>query len=231
MTEEDRSDKPPDVREEQIDVRLVRQWRRAQLRSLMSVDEMVEAVFRELEDAGELDSTLAFFLSDNGFLWGEHGLGQKIRPYAASVGIPFLVRWPGHFEPGAIDEDLVANLDVAPTVLEAAGIEPDHVFDGRPLAGAERDRLLIEQWKRADRTVPNWAATRAHEYLYVEYYRADRLVPTYREYYDLVADPWELQNLLGDSGTSNDPVDSGALSLQLHRDFACSGTDGPAACP
>jgi arylsulfatase A-like enzyme len=231
MLEEDRSDKPPEVREQNVDFRLVREWRRKQLRSLISVDEMVGAVFRLLEENGEADDTLAVFMSDNGFLWGEHGLGQKIRPYESSAEIPFLVRWPGRYAPGATDERLVANVDIAPTVLEAAGIEPGHTYDGRPLTGGERDRLLLEQWKRANRTVPNWAASRARDYLYVEYYGGDRLVPTYREYYDLVQDPWELENLLGDSDPSNDPVSAGELSLQLHRDVVCAGTSGATACP
>ncbi len=231
MLEQDRSDKPPDVREQNVDFRVVRAWRRKQLRSLISVDEMVGAVFRLLERSGEADDTIAVFMSDNGFLWGEHGLSQKIRPYEASVEIPFLVRWPGHFASREIDERLVANIDIAPTVLEAAGIEPGHTFDGRPLTGDPRERLLVEQWKRADRTVPNWAATRAQDYLYVEYYGGDRLVPTYREYYDLADDPWELENLLGDSDPSNDPANAGELSLQLHRDVVCAGTSGPSACP
>jgi arylsulfatase A-like enzyme len=231
MLEADRSDKPPEVRAQDVDPRVVRQWRRRQLRSLMSVDRMVERVFRLLEDSGEAENTLAIFMSDNGFLWGEHGLGQKIRPYEASAEVPFLVRWPGHFEPGAVDERIVANIDVAPTILEAAGVEADHEFDGRPLTGAARDRLLLEQWKRSSRTVPNWAATRAGDYLYVEYYGDDRLVPTVREYYDLVADPWELENLFGDLDVTNDPPDAAELSLQLHRDVACAGTSGPAACP
>jgi arylsulfatase A-like enzyme len=231
MLEEDRADKPSEVQEQEADWKLVREWRRKQLRSLMSVDDMVDAVFRRLRRTGEARNTLAIYMSDNGFLWGEHGLGQKIRPYEASAEVPFLVRWPGHFGRGAVDERLVANVDVAPTVMEAAGSEPGHEYDGRSFLGPQRSRLLLEQWKRPDRSVPNWAATRAGDYLYVEYYAEDRLVPAYREYYDLVADPWELENLLGDTDPTNDPPDALELSLQLHRDVVCTGTSGPAACP
>lgn len=233
MLEDDRDDKPPEVRSQDVDPALVREWRRKQLRSLMSVDRMVGAVFEMLESKGELDDTIAIFMSDNGFLWGEHGLGQKIRPYESSAEIPFVVRWPGTFEAGATDERIVANVDIAPTLLEAAGVAPEHSFDGRSFAGSEavHDHVLLEQWKRSRRTVPNWAALRSNDYLYVEYYGADRLVPTYREYYDLVEDPWELENLLGDDDPTNDPSDAGALSLQLHADVYCSGTTGPTACP
>ncbi len=231
MLEEDRSDKPSEVQEQELDWRAVREWRRKQLRSLMSVDEMVDAVFRRLEEAGEADDTLAIYMSDNGFLWGEHGLGQKIRPYEASAEVPFLVRWPGHVAGGGVEERLVANVDVAPTVLAAAGSEPEHDYDGRSFLDDPRDRVLLEQWKRPDRSVPNWAATRADGYLYVEYYAEDRLVPAYREYYDLRRDPWELHNLLGDLDPTNDPPNATELSLQLHRDVVCAGTSGPSACP
>lgn len=231
MKEKDLSDKPREVRDQDLDRRLLRQWRRRQLRSLMDVDEMVGKVFSLLERNGEAGETLAVYMSDNGFLWGEHGLSQKIRPYEASVEIPFFVRWPGRFAARGRDDRLVGNVDIAPTVLEAAGIEPEHDFDGRPLSSDARDRILLEQWKRADRTVPNWAASRGRDYLYVEYYGQDRLVPTYREYYDLATDPWELRNLLGDTDPANDPPHAAELSVQLHRDVGCAGTSGPAACP
>jgi arylsulfatase A-like enzyme len=170
-------------------------------------------------------------MSDNGFLWGEHGATQKIRPYEASAEIPFLVRWPGRVEAGAEVGRPVANIDVAPTILSAAGSEPEHAYDGRSFLDGSHDRVLLEQWKRPDRSVPNWAATRAEDFLYVEYYAEDRLIPAYREYYDLVEDPWELHNLLGDLDPMNDPPDAAELSLQLHRDVVCAGTSGPSACP
>lgn len=232
MLEEDRSDKPAEVQQQEIDWKLIRQWRRKQLRSLMSVDEMVGAVFRRLEKLGEADDTLAIYMSDNGFLWGEHGLSQKIRPYEASAEVPFLVRWPGRVDAGAESDRLVANIDIAPTILAVAGVEPGHTFDGRSFLGDDaHGRVLLEQWKRPDRTVPNWAATRAGDFLYIEYYAEDRLVPAYREYYDLRTDPWELENLFGDLDPTNDPSDAGELSLQLHRDVMCRGTSGPSACP
>lgn len=231
MLEDARGDKPSEVRDQDVDPKLVRQWRRRQLRSLMAVDDMVGEVFRLLEEKGELEDTLAIFMSDNGFLWGEHGLAQKIRPYEASAEIPFLVRWPGHLEPGTVDERLVANVDIAPTVVEAAGATAEHDYDGRSLLTSDRDRLLLEQWKRPNRTVPNWAALRGAGFLYVEYYGEDRLAPVFREYYDLAEDPWELENLLGDKSTMNDPQDAPQLSLQLHRDVSCTGTSGTAACP
>lgn len=232
MTEKDRSDKPPEVRDHRMDPRRIRQVRRDQLRSLMSVDETVDAVFRRLRDLRETRDTIAIYMSDNGFLWGEHGLFLKTRPYAASAGIPFFVRWPGHVERRGLDDRLVTNVDVAPSILDAVGVEPGHTFDGRSFFDeGERDRALLENWYRVGREVPNWAALRARDYLYVEHYGEERLVPTYREYYDLREDPWELHNLLGDASPANDPGDAAELSLQLHRDVQCAGTSGTTACP
>jgi arylsulfatase A-like enzyme len=74
----------------------------------MSVDDLVERLFGTLDELGENRDTLAFYLSDNGQMWGEHGLGDKRVPYLPSIQIPLLMRWPGHIEPST-DNRLVAN--------------------------------------------------------------------------------------------------------------------------
>jgi hypothetical protein len=124
----------------------------AHLRMLKSADDLLQDVFDELDRRGETGTTLAFFLSDNGYQW-EHGLAGKHMPYHGSTRIPFMVRWPGH--PGQVaagerDQRLVANIDVAPTVMGALGISPPAQappMDGRSLfdPGA-RSRLLLEAW-------------------------------------------------------------------------------------
>jgi hypothetical protein len=81
--------------------------------------------------------------------------------------------------------------------------------------------------------VPPWASLTARGYQYVEYYRSDGITPAFRSYYDLVADPWELDNLLGDDDASNDPAPSrlAPLSARLQAARRCSGTVGSTACP
>ncbi|HEU4398969.1 MAG TPA: sulfatase-like hydrolase/transferase, partial [Actinomycetota bacterium] len=69
--------------------------RTGQLRTLLSVDDLVDRVLRRLDQTGELDRTLVFFLSDNGYSWGEHRYVGKFVPYTESTRIPFMVRWPG----------------------------------------------------------------------------------------------------------------------------------------
>ena len=226
--ETDRSDKPPWSRWAWTPDR-VRPIRDAQLRTLMSVDDLVGRVSRELRSLDETN-TLAFFLSDNGLLWGEHGIGANKRfPYTESIQVPFFVRWPGHLAAGASDDRFATNVDILPTVLEATGVSPDLVYplDGRSLLQpGSRNRLFLEYFVSSDLPgVPSWASIRNESYQYVEWYDAlGNLI--FREYYDLVEDPYQLVNLLHDGNTENDP-DVSAIAAQLDDDRECAGT----ACP
>ncbi|MGH2730907.1 MAG: sulfatase family protein [Actinomycetota bacterium] len=235
VLEEDLSDKPPYVQENpRKEVDRMADKNGKQLRTLMSVDDLVDETMQTLHDLDESHDTLAFFISDNGFLLGEHGLGGKRYPYDPSVEVPMFMRWPDHVAEGAVDDRLVANIDIAPTVFEAVGIEPDHVVDGRSLfdTAYARGRILIEHWLRSKRTTPDWAGLRTSSYVYVEYFAKDseRLISEYEEYYDVLSDPYQLENLLGDTDDDNDPQTL-PLSIQLIRDFRCEGTSGPQACP
>jgi arylsulfatase A-like enzyme len=217
--ETDLSDKPPHVRRATARKARVKAFRRKQLRSLMSVDDIVGRIFRRLRALGE-SNTLAFFLSDHGYLWFEHGLRRKQHPYEDSVRIPFFVRWPGHFRAGATTDNTVATIDIAPTVYQAARMTPNYTVDGWSLLGShERRRLLLEYWGR--RGVPTWKATWTAAYEYIEYPKGGR------EYYDLVADPWQLENLYGNESRADDPANGRALRRQLRADARCRGRSCP----
>ena len=206
-----------------------RSIRAGQLRTLMSVDRLVDRVLSKVKERGEERETLAFFLSDNGTMWGEHGLIGKRSAYTPSIEIPLLVRWPGHIRPGTTSNRLTANIDIAPTVLDAAGIEPASYYpiDGMSLLQPDRRRrLLLEQWGGGPGT---WASIRTRTYQYVEYYagvKGKRRPPALREYFDLEEDPWQLHNLLGDRRPGNDPK-LRRLSKRLAADRRCVGE----ACP
>ena len=235
MQEADRTDKPLWVQMKRPRrVKAHKIWM-LQERMLLSVDSLVDRVLTTLDELGERGPTMVFFLSDNGFLMGEHGLQQKHSPYEASVKIPLYARWPGHFQARGVDARLAANIDIAPTVYDATGIRPDNQVDGRSLLDRTwtRDRMLLEYSHREERAVPSWASLRTADYQYVEYYDEDLQEVTFREYYDLVADPYQLTNLLGDPDPSNDPEASrlAMLSLQLQHDRRCGGTSEPSACP
>ena len=226
VRERDLSDKPPLRKLGDTSRRKARLVRAKQLRTLMSVDDMVERVFTALEESGETN-TLAVYLSDNGYMWGEHGLEEKRYPYPASVEIPLLMRWPGRVSPGTTDRRLVANIDVAPTILEAAMTEPDEEYpiDGRSLLGDHsRDRLLLEL--RSDLSVPTWASTITPGYQYTEYYNDAGSKRRFREYYNLRSDPWQLHNLFGDKKRSNNPPVS-VLQRRLTQDRRCVGQSCP----
>ena len=228
-------DKPPYIRSSHGKIRRAAEIRRRRLRTLMSVDDLVSRTFKTLRALGEQRNTLAFFVSDNGWLNRQHGFIGKRPPYLDSVHVPLFARWPGHFAAGASDDRLVANIDLMPTVLDAAGIEANGVMDGLSLLddSASRSALLLEQWRERGKAitaergakVPDWASTLTRTYQYIEYYgRGPK--PLFREYYDLSSDPWQLRNLLGDAGKENDP-DVAALSRRLARQKRCAG----ASCP
>lgn len=184
--------------------------------SLQAVDELVEKLVQTLESNGELDNTYIFFTSDNGFHLGEHGLPSgKGTAYEEDIRVPFMVRGPG-IEPGTTVSQMTANIDFAPTVAEIAGVDPAFFVDGRsllPLLLGEqvpwRDGLLVE-FGYIDEEEPldappdpetdnalngvrggAFRAIRGPDYVYVEYANGEI------EFYDLTADPYQLENLTG----------------------------------
>jgi arylsulfatase A-like enzyme len=150
------------------------------------------------------------------------------------VEVPLFLRWHGQVKAGSKDPRLVGNVDIAPTVLSAAGIAPDPAkppLDGHSLlSSGRRSRILLEYWKEPGRPVPTWASVRTRRYQYVEYYRSDGR-RFFREYYNLVHDRWQLRNLLADRSAANDP-NVGALQARLAADRLCAGRQGASGpCP
>jgi arylsulfatase A-like enzyme len=227
--EKDLSDKPPFVQASKLPSRNGFIIRRRQLRTLISVDAMVADVFKQLEDSGELEDTLVVFMSDNGVHWAEHRMKNKLTPYTESIMIPLFLRWPGEIAADTTDHRIVANVDIAPTVLDAAGLEEEmEGMDGRSLLDRswERDRMLTEFEADEDLPFPTWSSLRTDEFQYIEYLDDEGDSVVFREYYDLKKDPWQLRNLLGDDDPSNDP-DVRSLAQRLARDRLCEGK----ACP
>jgi arylsulfatase A-like enzyme len=221
VAERDRTDKSLYVQDKTIELRLARQIRRHQIRSLYSLDDMVDEVYSTLDALDEGRDTLAIFMSDNGHMWGEHHLSSKRWPYTESIRIPMLLRWPGHLKKGAYDRRLVANVDVLPTILDALGVWPNRAYkaDGRSMLDRkERDHLLLENWFH-QRGAPDWAATLTHEWEFIEYYDEDGTL-AYQEYYDMKEDPYQLENLLADRDRFNDP-NTEELSRKLAKDRKC----------
>jgi arylsulfatase A-like enzyme len=226
IAERDRSDKPPYVQAQKP--RRLSHWRvirRRQLRTLASVDDLVEAVLARIRSMNQLSNTIIVYSSDNGFTWGEHGLdvGGKSVPYLPSVRVPLFIRWSGHIARRTVDPRLVALLDLAPTILHATGTPLPHTMDGIDLLRTRtaRTALLLEFWTWKPFRVPTWAALVSPTYEYVRYYD-ERGRVTFREYYDLTTDRYQLTNLLHDGDPGNDPH-LRRLSLRLRALRTCAG--------
>jgi arylsulfatase A-like enzyme len=166
-------------------------FRLRQLRCLKPVDEAIAEILTLLERQGKLDDTLIFFMGDNGFFWGEHRLTGKNRVYEEAQQVPFALRYSRRVRRPRVERRFVANVDIAPTIYEVAGLPiPDDV-DGRSLGGLLRGR---REWRDAiflEGYPPQaYQALRTHRYTYVETNK-DR-----PELYDLEKDPYELNNVV-----------------------------------
>lgn len=196
VREKNRSDKPPWMSEFDAGVRRGRTMRRKQLRALMSVDDVVGSLSSALGETGQAENTLAFFTTDNSFLWGEHGMLGKPSPYLPSIKVPFYARWPGRIPARNSARRLVSHIDITATAYEAAGVAPEHQLDGYSLLGRHRrERLLTEMMVPAKgQTIPPWSSllTRSGDH-YVEYRSGEDL--SFQELYELKDDPWELRNV------------------------------------
>jgi len=156
-----------------------------------------------LEQTGQLDNTIIVFTSDHGYFYGEHGLNEERRlAYEETIRIPLLVRYPPRVKAGATASEMVLTIDLAPTLMEFAGLAPLTGMEGRSLmpifTGTEktwRDSFLVEYY--SDTVFPRilkmgYSAVRTRDAKYIEY----RDLTGMNELYDLNADPYEEHNLI-----------------------------------
>jgi arylsulfatase A-like enzyme len=171
------------------------------LRSLLSVDDGVASILAALDKAGLSENTVIVYLSDNGLTLGDHRFGvTKNCPYEACIKVPFIVYAPGYYAPRT-DMHLVANIDLASTIAEWAGASAPDYVDGLSMvpilkdsSSAWREDILLEHWPTEEGVgsmIPQFYSIRTMEWKYTEYSTGEV------ELYDLVNDPYELQNLAG----------------------------------
>lgn len=198
----------------------------------LALDESVGRVLDFVEENDMADETLVLYLSDNGFSLGEHGLIDKRHAYEESIRIPMIAWGPGFVPEGTVVTDMVRNIDLAPTILELAGVPPTRPIDGRsvlPLLRGEHmespGELLYEYyWEHAFPQTPTTFALRGDRFKYIYYHGVwDR-----QELYDLSNDPHEQYNLI-DVPAFQDTVDamrkrlwdrleqSGGMSIPVRR--------------
>jgi N-acetylglucosamine-6-sulfatase len=179
-------------------------------RSLMAIEEGVGEILLALEESGQLDNTIVVFTSDNGYFYGEHGLSVERRlAYEESIRMPLLVRYPGLIKPGTVRDEIALNIDLAPTLLELAGVAVPATMQGRSLVPllkgnrpAWRNSFLIEYY--SDTVFPRisqmgYKAVRTGRWKYIHYLELKDM----DELYDLKADSYEMKNLINQPGAVN----------------------------
>ena len=231
FNEADVSDKPSSMRARPLlksgRVSQILAAYRQQLESLLAVDEGVARIIEALRVAGVLEQTIVIFTSDNGYFRGEHRVASgKILPYEPAVKVPLLVRGPG-IAPGQSLPVAVANVDLAPTIVEAAGATAQRTMDGRSLlpflSGGQTTwpngprHVLVEDSQLGTAPSVFWSIRRGR-YVYTEYANGDR------ELYDLTTDSAQVKSQHATAGLAT-------IRRQLAaRLAAMKSCRGPAAC-
>jgi len=168
---------------------------------MLAVDEGVGRLVSALQR--QLDNTMFVFMSDNGSFFGEHGLSVERRfPYEESIKCPLIIAHPARIPAGRTSDTFALSVDIAPTVLEAAGAGIPRRMQGRPLlnaalgnAAGQRDAFLVEYYGH-ENPFPwianiDYRAVRFGRFKYIRWLREDDA----HELYDLSADPYELRNI------------------------------------
>lgn len=165
--------------------------------AITSMDREIGRLLDGIDEMGLGDDTVVIYTSDNGYFWGEHRLIDKRWPYEESIRVPLLVRAP-HGPAGQTVDALVMNVDLAPTLLDLAGVGPPDYMQGESfaplLAGAStpsRDHLYYNYYFEPPFPAPTTHTLRTRRYKYIEY---EGRGP---ELYDLEKDPDETTNLIG----------------------------------
>ena len=171
------------------------------LGTIRSVDENIEKILYYLDTSGLAKNTLVIYTSDQGFFLGEHGWFDKRFMYEPAFRTPLLMRWPGHIQAGTISESLVQNLDIAPTILDAAQIAIPKEMQGTSLLPIFKENNI--PWRKAVYyhyyEYPGIHMVKKHEGVRTDRYK---LIHFYGEkdeweFYDLEQDPEEIHNIYG----------------------------------
>jgi N-acetylglucosamine-6-sulfatase len=217
FNEADVSDKPAAIRNRALigsaRIRAIRENYQQRLESLLAVDDAVAKIVNGLASIGKLNDTYIIFTSDNGFFHGEHRVqAGKVLLYEPSIRVPLLMRGPG-IPAGQHRSQFVANIDLAPTIVQATGAQPGRVMDGRSLIPFAKDRLL-QSGRDILLETPTYAAVRSPNWLYAEHVTGEK------ELYNLARDRDELNSL--QTNPAYDPIEAN-LAARLARLRQCKG--------
>jgi len=167
------------------------------LRCIAAVDENIGRLLQWLEDNDLENDTIVIYSSDQSYYLGDHGMAEKRWAYEESIRMPLIMRWPGKIKPNTKVDELVQNIDYAPTLLDAAGLPIPGEMQGRsllPLVEGKttgwREAIYYHYYTNGEHNVPRHDAVRTDRYKLINYYTDG----TY-ELFDLKQDPNELMNL------------------------------------
>ncbi len=171
-------------------------------RCISAADDNLGRLLKTLDDLGLAQDTVVVFASDNGYYKGEHGLGDKRSAYEESLRIPLLVRYPRLIPKSKVLDEMVLNIDLAPTFLDLAGVPVPAEMQGRSwrllLAGKAadwRNSFLAEYFREnAFPGTPTLVAVRTADAKLVKYPGHEQ----WTELFDLARDPYETKNLVAD---------------------------------
>ena len=185
-------------------------------RTLLAVDDNLGKLLDLLDELKLADNTVVVFTSDNGYYLGDHGLGDKRSAYDESLRIPFLVRYPKLAAAGSTRDEMVINIDIAPTFLDLAGVPVPSQMQGRslkPLLAGEknpdwRKAWFYEYFYERGFGPPTILAVRTDAHKIIKYPGHD----DWTELFDLKADPYEKNNLYADPAAAE-------LRKQMEAEF------------
>lgn len=168
-----------------------------QFQTLASLDRAIDSLLEKLREQKRLENTLVIYISDNGLMLGEHNLGGKECGYEPAIHVPMAIRYPALISTPHVDTNLVANIDIAPTIFQIIGLPTPSRFDGVSLvpllkgrSKPVREALLVEGWKKGPARSP-FVEVHTLQHAYIETPEMGR------ELYDLNSDPDEIHNLSG----------------------------------
>ncbi len=192
--------------------------------TVTATDREIGRVLDTLEAMGILDDTVVVYAGDNGYFWGEHRLVDKRWAFEESIRVPFIVRYPAlTVDPGTPADQMALNVDLAPTLLDLAGLPVPRSMEGCSLAPVLKDRsvqgrdaFLYEYFKDFPYNVPELNAVRTDRYKFVRYSGRRK-----HEIFDLARDPKEMHNL---AGTPEGDALLPELSALMERFAAGSGS-------
>ncbi|TLX75644.1 sulfatase [Labilibacter sediminis] len=209
---------------EGMDEETARKWKyqrymKDYLATIRSVDDNIGKVLAYLDDKGLTENTIVIYTSDQGFFLGDHGWFDKRFMYEQALRMPFLVRYPKAIKAGSVCDDIMTNIDFAPTILDMTGVTAPEDVQGNSFF-ANLKGQTPHNWRQSmyyhyyeypfwHHVQPHYGIRNQRYKLIYFYYDVDVW-----EFYDLESDPDELNNLI-ESSMHQDIINELKVELRL----------------